>query len=908
MNSLFIRIAPFLFKPSLDHQDPSIRLLALNRLDLRVDQQQSAFLSWLAQEQDAQLLQEALPRFPSPAKLIELFNQNQLNQNQLNKSEQNEPLYQALSLHLQQLLTKDAQFNAAERQALSSQITDPVLLLNLVQQGEPLDFRLSLLAQLEAAKEKVPEEDWLAIALTNSLAKVRQVAAEKITSEAALEQLIKEAQGDKRVQRMARDKLNAYRAAQQAEQEAAELRLQLVEQLQKLVSVGDETLYQARFEHLTNQWQAIQLAQNSELAERFEQLSQQAQQFIQQLQTAAAEQEAQEALRQEAKTRQQQLQSQLDALVEQLKAQPAATETLLTSQLATEWQQTLAAAVPSKDEQKAFEQQLHLANELIACSSAWQETQPKLAAQLAALNEQPSLDQLEQLNHLLNSIHWHKNLPLPELITQANQVLSTSNQQKKNARQAVQDAKQLNLDRIEQNFIQLEQLINLGQSKEAIRLHQQLQAEAEKLSATHRLATFFRGLSARIAELKDWQGFVAAPKREALCEQMEVLAADTLMLPQVKADKIQALQQEWRELGSAASNKPLWDRFKQAADTAYEPCKAWFAAQNEVRHYNQTQKAVICSELEQLAVSGGLLNMEETALDELLVQVHEEWHRFNPVSRAEGKQLANRFQQALTPIREQLYQLRQTHADKKRALIEAAKALLASEDLQAATETSKQLQQEWRTLGAAQGSLEHQLWKEFRTQCDNLFKLRDEQRKNRLEERLQRFSLARQQLAEAKVALATGEYQQANKLFQQAAGLRNIPKKEQQNWQAELDHLAEQLQLIEQQQARKGLTQQLDKLLAALPEVGEPEDSLEAKRLIVELELLIGIPAQAEDQQLRLQLQVNRMNAGLGVPDEATTLQEIQQLLAKWHEIGGSTSSPLGQRLVAAIHAYQNPS
>ena len=898
MNALFIRIAPFLFKPSLDHQDPSIRLLALNRLDLNVDQHQSTFLSWLAQEQDLKLLKEAISRFPSPIKLIELFNQNQLNQNK-----QNEPLYQALSQHLQLLLTNDAKFNTAERQSMSSQITDQALLLSLVQHSEPLDFRLSLLAQLEAT-----EADWLAITLTNSLAKVRQVAAEKITSEAALEQLVKEAQGDKRVQRMARDKLNAHRAAQQAEQEAAQLRLQLLEQLQKLVNVGDETLYQARLEHLTNQWQEIQLAHKSELTERFEQLSQQAQQFIQQLQTAAAAQETQEALRQEAKTRQQQLQSQLDELVEQLKAQPAVTEQLLTSQLAAEWQQTLAAAVPSKNEQKTFEQQLHLANELIACSSAWQETQPKLAEQLATLGSQPSPAQLQQLSSLLSSINWHKNLPVPELVTQANQVLSTCDQQKKNARQAVQDAKQLNLDRIEQNFIQLEQLIDLGQSKEAIRLHQQLQTEADTLGNNHRLAIFFRGLSARIAELKDWQGFVAAPKREALCEQMEALAADASMLPQVKADKIQALQQEWRELGSAAANKTLWDKFKQAADLAYEPCKVWFAAQNEVRNYNQTQKAVICSELEQLAVSGGLLAMEEEALDELLVQVHEEWHRFNPVNRAEGKQLANRFQQALIPIREQLYQLRQTHADDKRALIEAAKALLESEDLQAATEASKLLQQEWRTLGAAPGSLEHQLWKEFRTQCDNLFKLRDEQRKNRLEERLQRFSLARQQLAEAKVALATGEYQQANKLFQQAAGLRNIPKKEQQNWQAELDNLAEQLQRIEQQQARKGLTQQLDDLLTALPEVGEPEDQIEAKRLIVELELLVGVAAQTEDQQLRLQLQINRMNAGLGVPDEATTLQEIQQLLAKWHEIGGSTSSPLGQRLVAAINTYKNPS
>ncbi len=269
--------------------------------------------------------------------------------------------------------------------------------------------------------------------------------------------------------------------------------------------------------------------------------------------------------------------------------------------------------------------------------------------------------------------------------------------------------------------------------------------------------------------------------------------------------------------------------------------------------------------------------------------------------------MANRFQQAIAPIRDQLYQLRQQHAENKRKLVEKAKELLTSEDLQAATETSKQIQQEWRTLGTAPGSLEHQLWKEFRTHCDALFKKRDEQRKNRLEERLQRFALARQQLAEAKEALATGKEQLAAKLLKQAASLRNIPKKEQQNWQAELENLAEQLKRLEQQQARKGLTQQLNKLLEALPAEGEPQDAKAAKRLVVELELLAGVAVQPEDQQLRLKLQIERMNSGLGAPTEESTQQEIQQLLEAWQAMGGSKTSQLSPRLMAAIHAYQNP-
>lgn len=327
MNALFIRIAPFLFKPTLEHPDPSIRLLALNRLDLNADQQQSTFLNWLQQEEDQQLLSQVLPRFTNLQKLVELFNQNQSNTD----------LSQALSQHLEFLLVNEAQLSSEERQALALQINDPMLMLNLVQQCKPQELRLALLAKLDCN-----EEDWLNIALSNNLAKVRQVAAEKITSEAALERLVKEAQGDKRVQRMARDKLNVYRAKQQAETAAAQQRQQLVEQLQKLVSIGDETLYEARLEHLTNQWQALTLAENAELTARFEQLYQKAQTFIAKLQAKEAELLAQEAVRQAAQEQQVQLLSQLTELVTALEAQPIETEPLLIRQLEAEWQQSLS--------------------------------------------------------------------------------------------------------------------------------------------------------------------------------------------------------------------------------------------------------------------------------------------------------------------------------------------------------------------------------------------------------------------------------------------------------------------------------------------------------------------------------------------------------------------------------------
>ncbi len=93
-----------------------------------------------------------------------------------------------------------------------------------------------------------------------------------------------------------------------------------------------------------------------------------------------------------------------------------------------------------------------------------------------------------------------------------------------------------------------------------------------------------------------------------------------------------------------------------------------------------------------------------------------------------------------------------------------------------------------------------------------------------------------------------------------------------------------------------------------MPETGEPEDSSAAKRLMVELETLAGVTVQPEDQQLRLKLQIERMNSGLGAPTEASTQQEIMQLLKTWQALGGSKTSQLSPRLMAALDAYQNPS
>ena len=101
----------------------------------------------------------------------------------------------------------------------------------------------------------------------------------------------------------------------------------------------------------------------------------------------------------------------------------------------------------------------------------------------------------------------------------------------------------------------------------------------------------------QLAEMGDWQDFAARPKLEALCAEMEALAARELV-PDQLAKAVRDLQSQWKELGPSRAANELWPRFKTAGDTAYEPCKTWFAAKGEERKAKGDARRAICEALE----------------------------------------------------------------------------------------------------------------------------------------------------------------------------------------------------------------------------------------------------------------------------------------------------------------------
>ena len=146
-----------------------------------------------------------------------------------------------------------------------------------------------------------------------------------------------------------------------------------------------------------------------------------------------------------------------------------------------------------------------------------------------------------------------------------------------------QDSK---IKQLQTQLTELEQALAQGHSKEATKLNRLISQALKQISPNKAAALQqqFRNLQAQLHELRDWAGFATTPKKESLLKSMEeLIGAD--IVPDVLAEKIQTLQEEWKELSvaGAGDDRELWQSFNAAAEKAFEPCKAYFAEQAKLR-------------------------------------------------------------------------------------------------------------------------------------------------------------------------------------------------------------------------------------------------------------------------------------------------------------------------------------
>ncbi|MBY5926466.1 MULTISPECIES: DUF349 domain-containing protein [unclassified Halomonas] len=691
-----------LFSPRWRHPDPKVRRDAAERLD---PHGQRDALETLVQDPEPEVRQAAVARLEDPQQLLALRARH--GSRELDR--------QLISL----LIGRQGGIELSQRQRLVDGLDDPQLLEQIALQGDNQQLRLSALARLD------DEQALIRQACDNGIAAVRHAAAERVTSEEGLKQLVQAARRDRHVARNAKERLGRLRADADAVAEAKERREQLLQSLEQHARAAWEPLYAGRFRHLEREWLKLPDLPEDQQERRYQEACLRCRKVIH-------DHEAQEHALRADRQRREQADHDREALVmaleESLSAlyqgdhvgeQDLASLRAQKQLLASRWQALSEIHLADDALRQRYDAALKTFDNI---NQAYQ----RLVERSPAMEEAIKSGDEATLRQLVEACRWPDNLPPEPRLARARHYLRLERDLAAPAPSAEQ------LARFAEELDRLDALLDEGSFKGASRLHQRLRHLAEALPASAESErSRLKRLGARLAELRDWRGFVAGPKREQLCQAIEALEQDSTLSDRDRDRRHRQLVKEWKALADAAANKEQSERFRAASDRIRESLAGWRQQQQQLREANLAERIALCDQLEALLAQPSH-HADPDALRDIREHARDQWRRTAPVPRDQAEAIGRRFGRIRHQLQALIDRRANEIAESKRALIDQARSLLeTSLAARQRGEQAKALQQRWRELGRAPKGEEQTLWREFRQLCDQIFAQRDAERDDR---------------------------------------------------------------------------------------------------------------------------------------------------------------------------------
>lgn len=234
-------------------------------------------------------------------------------------------------------------------------------------------------------------------------------------------------------------------------------------------------------------------------------------------------------------------------------------------------------------------------------------------------------------------------------------------------------------------------------------------------------------LDDKLKDLKQWKDYAVAPKRIELIQEMEALIGSAEE-PKALADRIKALQQEWRTIckGIVSDAPSEWERFQQASQAAYQPCRDYFAAQAKLRQENLESRRAVLERLTAFETAQNWENPDWRLVASVLREAPQEWRRYFPVDREPGRAAQADFDASMGRLQARIGAWHERNVADKQSLIQRARQLLSVEDSREAIDVVKQLQSRWKEIGSAPRDQDQSLWNEFREVCDAVYQKRQQ--------------------------------------------------------------------------------------------------------------------------------------------------------------------------------------
>ncbi len=217
-----------------------------------------------------------------------------------------------------------------------------------------------------------------------------------------------------------------------------------------------------------------------------------------------------------------------------------------------------------------------------------------------------------------------------------------------------------------------------------------------------------------------------------LCESAEKLADDPDVISAFH--QLQELHQQYREIGPVAKDlrESIWARFKAASTVINKRHQQHFEDLRAKEEDNLARKTELCEKAEAIAKeeNKGASDWEKHTKE--IIALQAEWKTIGFAPQKMNVKIFERFRGTCDDFfgRKAAFfkDLKDSFAaniEKKKALIEKARAMCDSTDWKSTGDKFIALQKEWKTIGGVPKKIGDQLWNDFLEACNKFFAARN---------------------------------------------------------------------------------------------------------------------------------------------------------------------------------------
>ena len=213
-----------------------------------------------------------------------------------------------------------------------------------------------------------------------------------------------------------------------------------------------------------------------------------------------------------------------------------------------------------------------------------------------------------------------------------------------------------------------------------------------------------------------------------LCEAAEKLAEEDDVISAFQ--QLQSLHQEFKETGPVAKElrDEIWARFKAASTVVNKRHQQHFEAIKAQEEENLSKKTALCEKIEAILPEDIKSISEWESSTKEILDAQTEWRTIGFAPQKMNVKIFERFRNAcdkfFTAKAEFFKTLKEDQAKNlalKTALCEKAEALKDSTEWRATADKLRDLQKEWKNIGAVPKKYSESLWKRFVGACDYFF-------------------------------------------------------------------------------------------------------------------------------------------------------------------------------------------